>query len=341
MAKPGKAGPGHARPRRQELVAALESWDVAVVASSPDGKITGWNEAAARLYGYQPDEVLGHPITLLVPPDDLKAAEAVLARARDGEDVNDLRARQRCKDGRLALVTLSVSPVVRRGTVGSIVFAARDYSQRQAEKALEASERKRGELQGLVTELHTELGESQARLEGLNAELARLACTDPLTQLRNRLSLGQDLAVLHARASRYGSGYCLAVVDVDHFKAYNDTYGHQAGDEALRMVADTLVATLREADSVYRYGGEEFLVTLPEQDLASGTIAGERARLAVEERRLPYRVGGVEGVVTVSAGVAAWRPGDQAFPEDVLKAADSALYQAKSAGRNRVVGFNG
>ncbi len=191
-----------------------------------------------------------------------------------------------------------------------------------------------------VTELHTELGQSQARLEGLNTELARLACTDPLTQLRNRLSLGQDLDVVHARATRYGARYCLAVTDVDHFKAYNDTYGHQAGDEALRMVADTLVATLREADSVYRYGGEEFLVMLPEQDLAAGTIAGERARLAVEERRMPHRAGGAEGVVTVSAGVAAWQPGDQTCPEDVLKAADSALYQAKSAGRNRVVGFN-
>ena len=192
-----------------------------------------------------------------------------------------------------------------------------------------------------VTALHAELGESQSRLEGLNAELARLACTDPLTQLRNRLSLGRDLAVVHARASRYGSPYCLAVFDVDHFKAYNDTYGHQAGDEALRMVAETLMGTLREADSVYRYGGEEFLAVLPEQDLGPGTIAGERVRLAVEGRRLPHLAGGVEGVVTVSAGVAAWRPGDQVSPEEVLKAADSALYQAKSAGRNLVVRFPG
>ncbi|MGH8973022.1 MAG: GGDEF domain-containing response regulator [Acidimicrobiia bacterium] len=188
-----------------------------------------------------------------------------------------------------------------------------------------------------VTALHAELGESQARLEGMNTELARLACTDPLTQLRNRLSLARDLVVLHARAVRYGSRYCLAVIDVDHFKAYNDTYGHQAGDEALRMVADTVVATLREADSVYRFGGEEFLAVLPEQDLGPGGVAGERVRLAVEERRLPHIAGGAEGVITVSAGVAAWRPGDQASPEDVLKAADSAMYQAKSAGRNRVV----
>ena len=143
MGKRRKPAAGGGRPGRRELAAAIESWDLAVVATSPDGTITSWNGAAARLYGYQPDEVLGHPVTLLVPPDNLKAAEAILARARDGEAVHDIYARHRRKEGGLVAVTLSVSPVVRRGTVTGIVVSVRDVgTQKQAERALEASERR-------------------------------------------------------------------------------------------------------------------------------------------------------------------------------------------------------
>ncbi len=114
-----------------------------MVATSPDGEITSWNGAAARLYGYQHDEVLGHPVTMLVPPDDLEAAEAILARVRNGEHVHDIRATQCHKDGGLVGVTVTISPVVRRGTVAGIVIASRDVGgQKQAERALEASERR-------------------------------------------------------------------------------------------------------------------------------------------------------------------------------------------------------
>lgn len=120
-----------------------------------------------------------------------------------------------------------------------------------------------------VTSLHAEL----ARYRD---DLARLACTDPLTQLRNRLSLGKDLAAVHAHSQRYGRSYALAMCDIDFFKGYNDNYGHQAGDTALRAVAESLAKQTRQGDGCYRYGGEEFLLVLAEQTMASAGVAAER-----------------------------------------------------------------
>ena len=181
-----------------------------------------------------------------------------------------------------------------------------------------------------VTNLHAELTSRRA-------ELAHLARHDPLTRLGNRRSLDEDLVVLHARSQRYGRRYCPAICDVDRFKAYNDAYGHQAGDEALRAVAATIAREVRAGDGVYRYGGEEFVLVLPEQTLETGLIALERVRAAVEQLAIPHAAAGPGGVLTQSAGIAAFGPGEATAPEELLKRADAALYRAKSAGRNRVV----
>jgi len=179
-----------------------------------------------------------------------------------------------------------------------------------------------------VTALHAELARHRA-------ELAELARKDALTGLGNRRSLEEDLRALHARSQRYGRTYCVAMCDVDRFKAYNDTYGHQAGDKALAAVASRVSAQVRTGDGVYRYGGEELLLVLPEQNLESGMVAVERVRAVVEQLGIPH-VAGPGGVLTLSAGVAAYRPGDDTTPEELLKRADGALYQAKATGRNRV-----
>ena len=179
-----------------------------------------------------------------------------------------------------------------------------------------------------VTELHGELARYRA-------ELSRLAHTDPLTRLGNRLALEEDLKALDARGRRYGRGYCLAMCDIDRFKPYNDSLGHHAGDEALRAVADRIRRELRAGDGVYRYGGEEFLLVLPEQTPETARVAMERVRSAVEQLAIPH-AGGPAGVVTVSTGLAAYHPGDAVTVEELLERADAALYRAKSAGRNRV-----
>jgi diguanylate cyclase (GGDEF)-like protein len=180
-----------------------------------------------------------------------------------------------------------------------------------------------------VTDLHAQLARHRA-------ELAHLARHDPLTGLGNRRSLDEDLEVLHARSRRYGRGYAVAMCDIDRFKAYNDTQGHQAGDQALRAVTATIAQELRGGDSVYRYGGEEFLLILPEQTLDTALVAVERVRSAVERLAIPQPSAAPEGVLTVSAGITAYAPGHQTTAAELLRQADAALYRAKSAGRNRI-----
>jgi len=121
---------------------------------------------------------------------------------------------------------------------------------------------------------------------------------------------------------------------VDHFKAYNDRYGHLAGDDTLRQVAGVISSGLRGGDAAYRYGGEEFLVVLPEQSVDSAVAIAERLRHTVEELGVPHAAGTPAGVVTISAGVASFSGAGSA--DDLLKVADAALYEAEEAGRNTV-----
>lgn len=185
--------------------------------------------------------------------------------------------------------------------------------------------------------LYRRLGDTAGELERANADLHHLARTDRLTELGNRRRLDEDLEALHARAVRDGDPYAIALADIDHFKPYNDTYGHPAGDHALHAVAAALKATSRTADRVYRYGGEEMAVLLPATDLQAAGEAAERLRAAVEELAIAHESqpdGG--GVLTMSIGVAAFPTGDDAGPDDVLDQVDAALYRAKEDGRNRV-----
>ena len=185
-----------------------------------------------------------------------------------------------------------------------------------------------------VTDLHRRLAFQNGELEKLNRMLFEQSRQDPLTSLGNRLRLREDLQVLQSRTERYGHSYAVVLCDVDFFKAYNDRYGHLAGDDVLRRVAATISSDLRTGDTAYRYGGEEFLVVLPEQDAEAAAAITDRLRQAVEGLGIPHADGGPGGVLTISAGVAvSTGAGDT---DGLLKAADEALYAAKSGGRNRV-----
>jgi diguanylate cyclase (GGDEF)-like protein len=179
-----------------------------------------------------------------------------------------------------------------------------------------------------VTTLHADLAHYRK-------VLSQQARTDPLTGLYNRLKLSEDLEQLHARSLRYAEEYCVAMCDVDNFKSYNDIYGHQAGDLALRTVAAALLGAARKSDGVYRYGGEEFLLVLPNQPQLGAKAFMQRALDRVRDLKIVHS-GDPLGQLTLSAGIAAFNAGHRPDAETLLGEADAALYAAKAAGRNRV-----
>ena len=187
-----------------------------------------------------------------------------------------------------------------------------------------------------VIKVHRGLAQKTAELERANRELYETARTDAVTRVANRLRLHEDLAQLDSRVARYGYSYAVAMCDLDHFKAYNDALGHPAGDAALCAIADILSRQCRTGDAVYRYGGEEFVIIMPEQSLGDSVLAVERIRLAVERAAIPHPTSPTAPILTISVGVAELHPGDGDTAVAALQRADAALYEAKLTGRNRV-----
>jgi diguanylate cyclase (GGDEF)-like protein len=189
------------------------------------------------------------------------------------------------------------------------------------------------QLKDKVERRNAELDELNRRLSQANQSLEQLSVTDGLTGLYNHRHLHQRLADEVRRSRRQGQPVCLLMADLDHFKRVNDQLGHQAGDEALRLVANWLSHSVREVDTVARYGGEEFVLVLSDCDLVNGLRVAEKLRALVESssRRPPFD--GLGGL-TISLGAAQLRPG--MTPEELINAADQALYRAKQAGRNQV-----
>jgi diguanylate cyclase (GGDEF)-like protein len=173
----------------------------------------------------------------------------------------------------------------------------------------------------------------RSHIERLHTEyevMANLAYTDTLTSLPNRRRLYEDVYRLIALAERYGQEFCVCLFDLDHFKRLNDTHGHLVGDQVLQEVAQVARLHLRAADLFGRWGGEEFVVLLPQTRLSDAQTALERVRLALHTIALPN-----VHAVTASFGIAAYLPGDTS--ESLLHRADQALYLAKATGRNRIV----
>jgi len=167
-------------------------------------------------------------------------------------------------------------------------------------------------------------------------EQARLASTDGLTGLYNHKHFHEALGAEFSRAHRYAYPISLLLVDIDHFKSYNDAWGHQAGDGLLRDLAGTFKAAARQNDLVARYGGEEFVFVLPQTDKRQATALAKRLCRAVERRRCEGEEVLPGGRLTVSIGVAEYPAEDVLHAADLVGRADQALYRAKSLGRNQV-----
>lgn len=166
-------------------------------------------------------------------------------------------------------------------------------------------------------------------LEEANRQLQDLATTDGLTGLKNHRAFHESLIEQFAQAQRSGQPFSLMLLDLDHFKEYNDAFGHPAGDVILSMFADNLKGSVRAGDVAARHGGEEFAAILPATDAAHAQVLAERLRRTIEEAPWPLRP------VTASFGVAAFHPG-MTDHHRLVVAADDALYRAKAQGRNRV-----
>jgi diguanylate cyclase (GGDEF)-like protein len=184
------------------------------------------------------------------------------------------------------------------------------------------------------TGLYAELGARGLALDAVNDRLGVESRRDELTGLANRLRLREDFSEL-TEAVDEGRSFCLVLLDLDHFKEFNDSLGHQAGDRALLSVASLLDAGIRDDDRAYRYGGEEILIVLRDVDLDRAHNLAERHRSKLEAAAIAHPANRPLGVLTMSVGIAAHRPGEA--PRDVLRRADRALYRAKAQGRNRCV----
>lgn len=282
---------------------------------SPDGRWLRVNQAVTKLFGYTEKELLKIDFQSVTHPDDLDVDMSYLQEMLNGKrDSYRMEKRYFRKDGREIWALLNVSMV-------------RDEEERP--------ECFVSQIQEITAQKHSdaELLRRQKELESLNQRLELLSKTDPLTQLGNRRALDEHVEKELHRSTRIGQPLSLLVVDVDHFKNYNDTYGHPEGDVALRKLGSALTQVARANDIVARVGGEEFTLLLPHTDEAGcRTVA---ARLSTMVSQLT----GLEAQITISTGGATMAPAMHSTltpePGTLMKRADEALYQAKQEGRNR------
>jgi diguanylate cyclase (GGDEF)-like protein/PAS domain S-box-containing protein len=264
--------------------------------ASREGYFVEVNPAWTEILGHSEAELLSRPFVDFVHPDDRERTAAETARVFDGNGRGHFENRYRAKDGRWHWLQWSCKLSHDQGLVYS---RATDVTER---KRLEA------EREQLVREL-----DSQAR-------------TDPLTALPNRRWLTDELEREIARAERQGLDLCLAVIDLDHFKRFNDRHGHQAGDQLLREAAERWRSALRASDFLARYGGDEFIAVLPECDPEDARIVIDRVRAATPAGQ------------TSSVGLATWVSREPAT--SLIARADAALYAAKDVRRNEVTPGN-
>ena len=296
---------------------------VGVVVQDSEGRIALANPKAHELLGLTEVELLGKtsydPSWNVVDEDDrvLQGAEHPIPRAiATRQAVRDaVVGFQRPGGGERVWLLVNADPeFAEDGALLQVLCTFSDISERKA---------------------------AELRLQQANVALQRLSLVDAVTDVANRRQFDRALADEWARAIRAGTSIALVLVDVDHFKPYNDRYGHPAGDDCLRRIAAVLGRTLlRAGDVVARYGGEEFGAILPLPDADAATAVAERMRKSVEALAMPH--GAVpRGVVTISGGVASSRPEMDSDPLDLVARADAALYEAKAAGRNRIVTSTG
>jgi diguanylate cyclase (GGDEF)-like protein/PAS domain S-box-containing protein len=273
-----------------------------------DERIKYVSPSSARVVGWRPEQLMGRPALAGVNPEDLPRVQALVAALKLGEGVDAriaYRTRHREKTEIWVESTMRVTRKYGTGEIDGVVAISRDMTEHKA----------------------------------LEQKLASLATLDGLTGIANRRHFDEHIENEWARARRDGSSLSLLLIDVDHFKKYNDRYGHPAGDACLKSLAQVLAAQARRpADLAARYGGEEFVLLLPDTDRAGCELIGTSIRDSLAVLGIDHELNLPSKKVTVSIGgvTAAWH--DAKAPSSwLIEAADRALYSAKEAGRDRLV----
>ena len=226
---------------------------------------------------------------------------------------------------------------------GTLAAASGEMTGAVDNKALRAmADRLLGETRRMQDANHQLEAKLEASRDDITAlqrdldEVRRESMLDPLTKIFNRKSFNEGLLKAFTEARNGEAPLCLMLLDIDHFKRFNDTWGHQTGDQVLRLVAMTLKSNIKGRDLAARYGGEEFAAILPETDLEGAIIVADNIRKAIQAKELLKRSTNEKlGRITASFGVAIFHPGDT--PSSLIERADRCLYAAKHAGRNRVL----
>jgi two-component system, chemotaxis family, response regulator WspR len=249
------------------------------------------------------------------------------------------RANPLTKDIPIIVLSTKEEPSVKREAFAS---GANDYLIKLPD-AIELIARVQHHSKAYLNQLqrdaaYSALHDSQRKLMEINAELQRLTHVDGLTGLSNRRYFDEYIEAQWKAAFRAQSPLSLLMIDVDNFKLYNDTYGHPAGDEVLKSIANSMRRSFtRPTDLAARFGGEEFVVILPLTPLEPLGLLGERLRRTVEELHIPHRASTVGDTVTISVGGAATIPQQEESFHHLVEIADAAMYEAKKFGKNRVV----
>jgi diguanylate cyclase (GGDEF)-like protein/PAS domain S-box-containing protein len=267
-----------------------------------DDRIIAWNPAAERIFGFSEAEAMGRDVLELIVPEEARdEVRKVIQGLNAGEEIDRHSNRNLRKDGRVITCDWYNTPLFdSEGTWMGWASIVKDITQEKEE----------------------------------SEKILYLSRHDPLTGLFNRRHLVEKLEEARLRTRRTGASYSTIMIDIDRFKLFNDIHGHECGDLVLKTVASTLQESLRATDSIGRWGGEEFLILLPETNLEGARELGERIRQRVEAASASY--GGTELKVTITVGVSVCRDGEESI-DDCIRRADEALLEGKAKGRNRTV----
>ncbi|WP_245577897.1 sensor domain-containing diguanylate cyclase [Maridesulfovibrio bastinii] len=327
----------------------------AIVVLNEDGRVREVNDAFTHITGYHSKEIVARPLAPILASEDEESLLAISELFSNPGVCSRFKHPFKCKDGRTIWIELTVSSCIEsskcRLTICIFNDITYDYEQfllkekriSELQEVKELQEENSAQLAVLLheldeknAELETEIKErekAERLLKESEERFKSLSVTDQLTGLYNRRQLHDVFENEISRSKRYNRPLSIILMDVDDFKKFNDTYGHLAGDSVLNRLGQIIQSSIRETDKGFRYGGEEFLVVLPETSGTDAIITAKRIMQTMEEEKF-HPNANTTVIKTLSVGIAEYIP--EEFSNNFLKRADDNMYHAKINGKNRI-----